>query len=487
MEALVERLERAVVRLETLSATTQASTEGLAIGNIVNGVNGDLPQYVEAFDMLLSGPVSEYVVISQAIGEDVAIHAEMVNSAMQVQRTFLKMSSSHQEPAQAELANLLKPISDHIQEIQNFRAKNRGSKMFNHLSAVSESISALGWVAVCQKPGPYVKEMMDAATFYTNRVLKDYKESDKRHVDWVRSYLRIWTELQSYIKQYHTTGLVWSKNGPIAPSLLSAPSSGGPCPPPPPPPPGPPPVFADESPKVEDSAALHSALFAQLNQGEAIIKGLKHVSDSQKTHKNPGLRSQSTVPASSPTKARSPSTPAAQAQVQNQPPVLELEGKKWRVEHQNQAHDLVISETELRQVVYIFNCSNSTLQIKGKVNSIIVDNCKKLGVVFDNVVGIVEVINSRDIQLQVMGRVPTISINKTEGCYVYLSQVALDCEIISAKSSEMNILVPDGDDYVSEKMTAAREGTGKNSQYRSSSRQFGMGQSWSRSPRRLQA
>lgn len=30
----------------------------------------------------------------------------------------------------------------------------------------------------CQapKPGPYVKEMQDAATFYTNRVLKDYKD-----------------------------------------------------------------------------------------------------------------------------------------------------------------------------------------------------------------------------------------------------------------------------------------------------------------------
>lgn len=26
------------------------------------------------------------------------------------------------------------------------------------------------------KPGPYVKEMQDAAMFYTNRVLKDYKE-----------------------------------------------------------------------------------------------------------------------------------------------------------------------------------------------------------------------------------------------------------------------------------------------------------------------
>lgn len=50
---------------------------------------------------------------------------------------------------------------------------------------------------------------------------------------------------------------------------------------------------------------------------------------------------------------------------------------------------------------------------------------------------------------QVMGKVPTISINKTEGCHIYLSEDALDCEIVSAKSSEMNVLVPQDGDYVS--------------------------------------
>lgn len=52
---------------------------------------------------------------------------------------------------QAELHDLLKPVSDHIQEIQNFRERNRGSSFFNHLSAISESIPALGWVAVVRK------------------------------------------------------------------------------------------------------------------------------------------------------------------------------------------------------------------------------------------------------------------------------------------------------------------------------------------------
>lgn len=44
-----------------------------------------------------------------------------------------------------------------------------------------------------------------------------------------------------------------------------------------------------------------------------------------------------------------------------------------------------------------------------------------------------------------MGKIPTMSINKTDGCHVYLSSDSLDCEIVTAKSSEMNVLVPNKD------------------------------------------
>ncbi|TSK31345.1 Adenylyl cyclase-associated protein 2 [Bagarius yarrelli] len=442
MEALVERLEQAVLRLEAVSAKIHGCSGILSNGEI-NGYHGE-SQCMDAFDHLLRGALSEYMRNSLTIGGEVAKHAEMVHNALQVQKAFLKLTTTHQEPAQPELADLLRPISEQIEQIQNFREKNRGSHLFNHLSAVSESIPALGWVAVNQKPGPYVKEMNDAAIFYTNRVLKDYKDTDPCHVEWVRSYLSIWTEMQVFIKHHHTTGLVWSKTGPVASSSMLIATPTTPCPPPPPPPP---PAFTDECPKPDHSAAQHSALFAQLNQGAAITKGLKHVSDEQKTHKNPALRSQGGTSQASPTKANSSSL-SRPTTAKKSSPVLELEGKKWRVEHQEQVHDLVIEETELKQVVYVFSCNNCTLQIKGKVNSIIVDNCKKLGLVFENVVGIFEIINSKDIRLQVLGKVPTISINKTEGCHVYLSKESLNCEIVSATSSEMNILLPqDDDDY----------------------------------------
>ncbi|XP_037374801.1 adenylyl cyclase-associated protein 2 isoform X2 [Talpa occidentalis] len=447
MQGLVERLERAVCRLELLSA---GSLQPPGNCGELNGVIGGLAPSVEAFDKLMNSMVAEFLKKSKILAGDVETHAEMVQSAFQAQRAFILMASQYQQPQENDVAALLKPISEKIQEIQTFRERNRGSEMFNHLSAVSESIPALGWIAVSPKPGPYVKEMNDAATFYTNRVLKDYKHSDLRHVDWVKSYLNIWSELQAYIKEHHTTGLTWSKTGPVASSASASPVlSPGPAfppPPPPPPPPGPPPLFENEG-KKEESSPSRSALFAQLNQGEAITKGLRHVTDDQKTHKNPSLRAQGGQ-TTSPSKSHTPGpTPPHSQAPQKHAPVLELEGKKWRVEYQEDRNDLVIAETELKQVAYIFQCNKSTLQIKGKINSITIDNCKKFALVFDNVVGIVEVINSKDIQMQVMGRVPTISINKTEGCHIYLSEDALDCEIVSAKSSEMNILIPQDGDY----------------------------------------
>ncbi|NWW06693.1 CAP2 protein, partial [Oreocharis arfaki] len=446
---LMERLEKAVTRLESLFSDSHRSG-GMECDGI-NGVNGSIAPYVEAFDRLLNGSVAEFLRYSKILEGDVKTHAEMVRAAFQAQRSFLVLASQCQEPQEVRKVTwsfkrqcMKKPVFSYV--IDPAFAFVCSFIYTVHLQACFHFYRH----SASPKPGPYVKEMNDAATFYTNRVLKDYKNSDTRHVDWVKSYLNIWSELQAYIKEHHTTGLTWSKTGPVAsPMSMRSVLTSGSClspPPPPPPPPGPPPIFDTETAKDEGTAS-RSALFAQLNQGEAITKGLRHVSDDQKTHKNPSLRAQGPS-VRSPTKSHTPiPTSPKNSPQQNHAPVLELEGKKWRVEYQEDKNDLVIDNTELKQVAYIFNCNKSTLQIKGKVNSITIDNCKKFGLVFDNVVGIVEVINSRDIQIQVMGKVPTISINKTEGCHIYLSEESLDCEIVSAKSSEMNILIPQDGDY----------------------------------------
>uniref|UniRef100_A0A667ZTV0 Adenylyl cyclase-associated protein n=1 Tax=Myripristis murdjan TaxID=586833 RepID=A0A667ZTV0_9TELE len=423
LSSLVQRLETAVSRLEAVSGT------GGPAGGAVSA-------YVEAYDDIISGPVAQYISLSQNIGGDVKKHADLMKEAFTCQRQLLVIASSHQKPPDV---SLLQPVSKLINQVQAFREQNRSSTFFNHLSAVSESVPAFGWVAMAPKPCPYVKEMQDAAMFYTNRVLKDYKDKDKAHVDWVKAYQSIWTKMQDYIKEHHTTGLAWSKTGPIASASASAsaPAPVGGCPPPPPPGPPPPPMdFSSGGGGDSDAGASRNALFASINKGSDITKGLKHVSDDQKTHKNPSLRGQAAPVRTGPKpfSSASPRPAASATPTRTLPPVLELDGKKWKV------------VSNLLSRVYAFSSTNVPLFILHPLS----DNCKKMSLVFDDVVGIVEVINCRDVKVQVMGKIPTISINKTDGCHVYLSKDSLSCEIISAKSSEMNILVPQKDGEFSE-------------------------------------
>jgi len=127
------------------------------------------------------------------------------------------------------------------------------------------------------------------------------------------------------------------------------------------------------------------------------------------------------------------------------PPKLTLEGSKWVVEYQVGNKNIVISDTEPKQTCYIYRCSNSTVQIQGKINAITLDDCTKVAVVFENVVASFEAVNCRSIEVQVTGRVPSIAIDKTSGCQIYLGKSALDTEIVTSKSSEMNVLIPSSD------------------------------------------
>lgn len=104
---------------------------------------------VQGFTDILQGPVAQYLQSSKQIGGDVCQHSDLVQRAFNTQLQFLQFASQSGKPTnQNDIINLLKPTSDSIVAIQEFRERNRTSQFFNHLSAISESIAALGWVTV---------------------------------------------------------------------------------------------------------------------------------------------------------------------------------------------------------------------------------------------------------------------------------------------------------------------------------------------------
>jgi adenylyl cyclase-associated protein len=276
--------------------------------------------------------------------------------------------------------DLLNPTQMQLDVVTSIREKNRASKLFNHLATVGEGISALGWVAMdAAEASKQVGEMRDASQFYANRIVREYKEGyawserkvddsgDTSHKEWQSTFIEILNELQKYVRKHFPQGIKWNPEGvpadtfigtTTAPGQLAPPASAlvpsgtsptsplspisaisrglplipssGPPPPPPPPAPAPETLVAAKDSTAPTEKASMGAVFSQINQGEGIASGLKHVDNSEMTHKNTSLKDKK----ANPYRPRKPSnlqhdiTPFSQATI-NHRGRKSLEGVKW--------------------------------------------------------------------------------------------------------------------------------------------------------------
>lgn len=65
-------------------------------------------------------------------------------------------------------------------------------------------------------------------------------------------------------------------------------------------------------------------------------------------------------------------------------------------------------------------------QIKGKVNAVSVDGCRRTGVVFDDVIAACELVNCAGVQVQCLGGVPTVSVDKCDGAQVFVPEAVAE-------------------------------------------------------------
>jgi len=237
----------------------------------------------------------------------------------------------------------------------------------------------------------------------------------------------------------------------LAPALEGAPDSAGPerevvgagggggGPPPPPPAPSAPLTQAGDSGSKTEKGPNAGNLFAEINKGGAITSGLKKVTKDMKSKYDP---TKSTVISDVPEK-KAASAPKAAAGAKKGTPKIELSGNKWLVEWQENNNNIEINETELKQTIYIYKCEKSVIRIKGKVNSVSLDGCKRVSVVFEHALALCEMVNCTSVEVQCSGKVPSVAIDKCSGVQFFLSKEGLDVEIVSSKSDAMNILIPD--------------------------------------------
>ncbi|KAM5542594.1 hypothetical protein V8D89_003555 [Ganoderma adspersum] len=415
----------------------------------------ETPRSVVAFDeQVIDGKLKPFVELTKSFASaSVVEQIGLVEQEFNDLRELLLVAASCKQPGQADFEKLLGPLQKDIEAITRAKEANRKDReWFNHLSTVAEGAPCVGWVTVSPKPGPYVGEMKDSTQFYGNRVIKEFKDKDPKHAEWVKGYASLLEEMKKYIMEYHTTGLRWNPSGvdlaqfkATSTGAPAAPAPGPPPPPPPPPPPAIPPPPPTGAPAPAAAGSI-SAVFEQLNRGEDVTKGLRKVDKSEMTHKNPTLRASGTVPASS-----SASSPAGkrpikpskpQALMGKKPAKFALEGNKWIIEYQENQSPLTVDNVEISQTVNLYGCKSSTIVIKGKVNAITLVNCTKTSVLVDSVISSVSVTNSPSFALQITGKAPMIQLDSTDSGQIYLSKECLDAEITTAKCSSINISLP---------------------------------------------
>lgn len=462
LEAVTSRLEDLVenggngasqpsdVPTSTGTITAAASSSPLPPPAPVRAQVIEDPASVIAYnEQILKGKVQPFVQLT----EKFAI-ASVVEQAKLVERLYtnlggiIRTAAICRKPERAAFSELLHDLQDDIGAISAIKDANwKERDWVNHFSFVSEGCPAAAWIAMESKPGPYVTDMKEATQFYGNRILKDFREKDPTHVEWVKAYTAIFDDLKKYVMEYHTTGLYWNTKG-ISISeykaSASAAAAGGAPPPPPPPPPVPPPPPGALPPASAAGGGV-AAVFAELNRGDEVTKSLRKVDKSEMTHKNPALRASSTVPASpvSAAASKKPIRPAKpQSLMGKKPAKLALEGNKWAIEHQENEAALTVENTELNHIINMFGCKNSTVVIKGKVNAVTIVNCTKVSVLVESVISSVSVTNSPSFTLQITGSAPTVQVDSTDSGQIYLSKDCTSTEITTAKCSSINISLP---------------------------------------------
>ncbi|KAL7002703.1 F-actin-capping protein subunit alpha [Sarracenia purpurea var. burkii] len=435
-EKLIERLESAVSRLEALSAGFRPG-----ISPDSGGDAGPLDPSIVAFDDLVAQYIGRVSDAAEKIGGQVLDVTKVLAEAFSVQKELLVKIKKSQKPDMIGLAEFLKPLNEVILKA-NAMTEGRRADFFNHLKAAGDSLTALAWIAYTGKdcgmnmPIAHVEDSWQMAEFYNNKILVEYKNKDPNHVEWAKALKELYVPgLRDYVKSQYPLGPVWSATGKtIVPAPSKAPTTTAPAPPPPPPAS----LFSSESPQSSSSRPKEgmSAVFQEINAGKPATAGLRKVTDDMKT-KNRTDRTG--IVGASEKESHGSSRSFSKAG----PPKLELQmGRKWVVENQIGKKNLVIDDCDAKQTVYIFGCKDSVLQIQGKVNNITVDKCTKMGIVFTDVVAAFEIVNCSGVEVQCQGSAPTISVDNTAGCQLYLSKGSLEASITTAKSSEINVLVP---------------------------------------------
>ncbi|KAL7428737.1 hypothetical protein ACHAXH_002678 [Discostella pseudostelligera] len=431
---------------------------------VVQDNDDELHPRLTAFDIHITNSLLPFTSACASLGPDMDTIGSSVHTIWDTMRNIIELGTLYKKPFDPDntstyLQPHLKPIQDTMSSIRSARLDR---KFDYHIKAIMEMLSCISWMVMVPPPSPsvFVKDTIGASDFWANKIRKEYKDKtgQEGHIKFCDTMKALVLDLSVYLKEHHLSGLAWNNANGLE-DFASAKVGGSAS--------IEKPVVPSSSPSVTSRApggAGAGDIFAELKKkqtgdGSSAATGLKKVTKDQQTwrkeYKNDEPSVQPVAPSSKP--AASSSAFSTKTTSSLGPPKCEYQerGCKWNVENQTKetcdGGVCRVNVTDAKQQVYIYKCQNVTIQITGKLKSVIVDSCTKVGVVFDTAISACEVVNCKTVQVQSTNLCPSFSIDKTDGIVIHLTNAAVTQSVfVTSKSSEMNVSWVDDDGEIKE-------------------------------------
>lgn len=399
LSSLLSRLEQAAARLENAvgacKQTVNQHTVPLISGTGTSSAAGSLTSVASiesndtsvnaALSQTLDKELNEFIAAANLLNNnDISEQAAAFRELTTATDSIIALASRARKPTENSgiLLKIIEPLQTGCKKITDIREDNRKQSQWNnHMAMLSDGAPAFGWVTVDEKAAQYVSDMIQSAQFYANRIVNEFKEKDMIHVDFAQKFIAFLTALKTSVLKDYNKGLPWNDRGCDAESVLqelkyategketsakaNAESARSHV------------VGSDTNADVSANAsdirdadkpkAGTNVFLGEINQGMNIMKGLKHVNRGavqSSVQENTNSKQKPQVQETASLNAQSVNDRKSKAAS------IKLVGNKWIVENFVDKKDILVDNFEISQSVFITDCYDCVIQLKGKCNAV---------------------------------------------------------------------------------------------------------------------
>lgn len=369
-------------------------------------------------------------------------------------RVVLEASLKCKAPSGEAFSKLM---TDNVWSVTKEGKRVRTRKLgANYEKALSEMMDLFNWPTQEGEVGPcaFAHSTLGSVEFYQNRARVQYKGT--KHKDLHMQYLNGVRDMIASLKKFiliagFKNKFKWQGSGDVASFSSAGGAAAAPTPAPAPAAKKAEPKKATPNKKPEASKPAAGvmdmgALFADLNKGGAITKGMRKVTDDMKVYKNKKLRKKGTVPDGSAKKKKASTKKSTKKKLPPAKCEYTRGQKMWYVENQLSDSTTKVDFADFTQSAYLYRCQKgSHVEINGKGKNVQIVSCDGVTVVFDTLVAGIEVTNSKNLRLISRKTCKMFRFDKVDGAKTFLTQKEGVADVIFSctQCSDLNVDFPD--------------------------------------------